>query len=270
MTPLLFLFFTLMNLPFVTLANTDSSPLSSDKKFVVIIDPGHGGSDNGAVYSGVREADIALKVSLLLKAELQKQSHIEAVLTRDSDSTLSLQERVEKSQEQGAQLFVSLHANASPDLRAKGVEFYFQNRLATEEESLYLAHLENQMTQVESEDLKNSVDSTVDKKSDLLAILEDLKRQTKIRRSFAASESLSQAWQRIEKKGHHPLRQAPFYVLAKNNVPAVLVEVGFLSNPKEAQKLMDPNFQLKAARQLAQGVLKFKEKMDKGQSSRLQ
>jgi N-acetylmuramoyl-L-alanine amidase len=239
-------------------------------KFRIVIDPGHGGADNGAVYANVREADIALQISKLLKQELSQHSDVETYLTRDDDTTVSLQARVEKTNELNADLFLSLHANASPDLRARGIEFYFQNRLANDEESLYLAHLESQMVKEVEEETSESPLASLDKKSDILAIIEDMKRQTKMRQSFAASESLIKAWQKPKAQRTPPIKQAPFYVLAKNQTPAVLVEVGFLSNPHELKKLIDPNFHLTAAKKLAQGVLKFKEKMDKGQASRLQ
>ncbi len=254
----------------LTIGSPSSVADSRSRPFRIVLDPGHGGNDNGAVYGNAREADIALSIAKIVKSEMSHRSDVEVFLTRSTDESLSLAERVEMTETLKADLFISLHANASPDIRAKGVEFYFQNRLATQEESLFLAHLENQFVKESEDSDSDSETSQLTKKSDVLAIIEDLHRQTKMRKSFAASETLLKTWKTSEKRNHKSIRQAPFYVLAKNKVPAVLVEVGFLSNPSEAKKLLDPNFQLKSAQSLSAGIISFKEKMDKGQSSRLQ
>ena len=121
------------------------SVIAQANPLYVVIDPGHGGSDAGAVYGDAKESDIALKVSLQLKKLLEKDRDFKVSLTREADFNLSLEERVQKAEKQKADIFLSLHANASNDQRAKGVEFYFQNNLPADEEAMYLANLENKM-----------------------------------------------------------------------------------------------------------------------------
>lgn len=242
------------------------SAFANKASFVITIDPGHGGSDNGAVYGQAREADIALSVAKLLQKNLNEVTGITARLTRDKDITLSLTERVEKSSASGSDLLVSLHANASPDQRARGVEFYFQNQMASDEESMYLAHLENQLVKEPSKAIEQP---TLEKKSDVLAIIEDLKRQANMKRSFQLSESLLAKWT-TGSKGHNSIRQAPFYVVSKADSPSVLVELGFISNPKESQRLLAPSFQTEIASRLTKGLLAYKEMIDKAKQPRLQ
>ncbi len=115
--------------------------------------------------------------------------------------------------------------------------------------------------------------SSLQKESEVKTILTDLQNQAKMHKSYKASQKLKESWfensNSISKHSKNAIRQAPFYVLAKSEIPAVLVEVGFLSNPKEAQKLMDSQYQEEIANKLADGILNFKEKVDKDQPARL-
>jgi len=231
----------------------------------VVIDPGHGGSDAGAVYGSAKEAEISLKVAQHLKKILESSKAFSAVLTRTSDQNLSLQDRVQLAEKEKADLFLSIHANASTDQRARGVEFYFQNHLPADEESLYLANLENQMV---SETSAKGQDLT--KKGDVLAIVEDLKRQTKMRSSFVLSEKLLNSWTRTGEKNSNAIRQAPFYVISKTGIPSVLVELGFISNPKESLKLVQNQYQKEIAQKIYQGLIDYKEMVDKADLGRLQ
>lgn len=231
---------------------TQASPLH------VVIDPGHGGIDAGAVYGNAKESEIALKVSLQLKALMEKDKDFKVSLTREADQNLSLEDRVQKAEKQKADIFLSLHLNASKDLRAKGVEFYFQNNLPADEESLYLANLENKMSQEQSED-------SLSKKTDVLAIVEDLKRNTKMHQSHQLSQKLLQAWSQNQRSGSRIIRQAPFYVITKTKIPSVLVELGFISNEAEAQKLLQSSYQKQLAERIFTGLQDFKEMVDKAE-----
>lgn len=230
----------------------------------VMIDPGHGGSDAGAVYGDAKESEIALQVSLELKQLFEKSGDFKISITRTADTHIGLEERVKKAEKEKADIFLSLHANASQDARARGVEFYFQNHLEPEEESLYLANLENKMynEQVSVADAEES-SSNLSKKSDVLAIVEDLKRNTKIQQSHLLSKKLMQAW-KLQKKSRS-LRQAPFVVITKTKVPSVLVELGFVSNANEAQKLQQSAYQKQLAQRIFTGVKDFKEMVDKSE-----
>jgi N-acetylmuramoyl-L-alanine amidase len=228
----------------------------------IVIDPGHGGTDAGAEYGPARESHIALQVAQQLKQLIEKSGAFSASLTRSSDQNVSLSERVKISEKEKADLFISIHANASTDYRARGVEIYFQNHLPPDEESLFLANAENQI-------LKESPmeDDDISKKSDVTAILEDLKRNTKMRSSLVLSEKLLKAWGHKE---NNAIRQAPFFVISRTTIPSVLVELGFISNPKESQKLIRPEYQREIAQKIFQGLLDYKEMVDKSELGRLQ
>lgn len=232
----------------------------------IMIDPGHGGTDSGAVYGKAREADIVLKVATALKELMQKEnSGFEANLTRSQDRNLTLPERVAFAEKQKADLFVSIHANASKDQRARGVEFYFQNQLPADEDSMYLANLENQK---ESQLFRESESEDMTSQGDVAAILDDLKRTHKMHQSHQLSIELLKAWQPIINASVHEstaIRQAPFYVIARTKIPSVLVELGFISNPKESERLMKPSYQKEIAQRIFQGLQAYKEKVDKSE-----
>ncbi len=237
----------------------------------VVVDPGHGGTDTGAVYGKAREAEISLSVAQELKKLLSANSQFEASMTRTQNQNVSLQDRVEIAEKTNADLFISIHTNASPDYRARGVEFYFQNQLPPDEESLFLANSENQAIK----EMKNNVADDFTKKGDVLAIVEDLKRRTKMHQSHILSKKLLASWAaspQIGYNGHKEgstIRQAPFFVISKTNVPSVLVELGFISNPKEAERLVKPAVQKEIAQRIYQGILSYKEMIDRTEVSRL-
>jgi N-acetylmuramoyl-L-alanine amidase len=229
----------------------------------VMIDPGHGGTDSGAVYGRAREADIVLKVATALKELMAKDSGFEPSLTRTSDRNLTLPERVATAEKQKADLFVSIHANASKDLRARGVEFYFQNQMAADEDSMYLANLENQH---ETQLAKEAGSDDMTSQGDVAAIIDDLKRTHKMHQSHELSIELLKAWQPSYGPGvkeSTAIRQAPFYVIARTHIPSVLVELGFISNPKESEKLMRPSYQREIAEKIYAGLRAYKDKVDK-------
>jgi len=234
----------------------------------IIIDPGHGGVDTGAVYGPAKEAEITLKVAQQLKSLLDHSHDFHASLTRTQDVALPLPDRVHIAEKEKADLFLSIHANASPDKRARGVEFYFQNQIPADEESLYLANLENQV--VKDQPSADQANESISKKTDVLAIVEDLKRQTKMRSSYVLSDRLMKAWSPQGSKSSNVIRQAPFYVISKTNIPSVLVELGFISHPKESQKLIQSQYQKEIAQKIFQGLQAYKEMVDKGEPGRLQ
>lgn len=247
----------------------------------ITIDPGHGGTDTGAVRGSARESEIALNISKELKQLLEQNGNFEVNLTRDKNELVSLQERVKRAEKNHAELFVSIHANSAPDENAKGFEVYFQNQLPADQESLYMAAKESMLQNSDSNDL--SENDELSAQSDIKAIVQDLKHQNSIRESYRLSKNLSQQFAR-EKNGKKTIRnsgttnstgvkQAPFYVISKTNSPSVLVEVGFVSNPTEAKKLTSTAYQHEIAQKIYTGILqyrdKFKEKIDNTESKSL-
>lgn len=252
------LFFSpLAGLPLVHAANPINPPLR------VFIDPGHGGSDRGAVHAGLSEAELVLQVGRRLQSLLEKDPQVQTQMSRQSEKFLSLPERVEMAEKWGADVFLSLHANASHDQRARGVEFYFQNHLKPDEDSFYYANLENQLsTKIQEEGLNKS--------TDVLSILEDLKKTHRIWQSFALSQALLQGWTIEKKTRSQHIRQAPFQVVSAGAYASVLIELGFLSNPREAQSLRSPETQTRIAQQIAKGLTHFKtEVLDREKARRV-
>jgi N-acetylmuramoyl-L-alanine amidase len=238
----------------------------------VLLDPGHGGTDHGAVRGPVREADICLKISTELAELLKHDPRFTVSLSRTGNQNLSLLQRAEVTRNSNAEVFVSIHANASNDLRAQGMEIYFQNQMASDEESMFLASRENQSAAMGEIPIEENPDEKLTAKGDVHRILDDLQRNHRISLSRALSKILLKNMP-IDMVGRHngqPIRQAPFYVISQLHVPAVLVEVGFVTHPEEGPKLNTPVYQKELAQNLYRGLVKFKELMDKERSTSLQ
>lgn len=222
--------------------------------YTILIDPGHGGSDHGAVYSGVKESDLVLAISKDLQARMAQDSGFKVYLSRDNDMTLALSDRIELAKEIKADLIISLHANAAKDPRARGVELYVQSPLVMEEEKLFLAHQESQVMPA-AEASENS--RGLSKARDVAAIVEDLYRQNKFLKSLEFSELMRQMWRGQRQSWPVHIKQAPFYVVSKSHIPAVLVEVGFLSHPQESKMLKDVKYQEEIAAIIHGAILQF-------------
>lgn len=240
------------------------APVAHVQALNVLIDPGHGGIDKGAVRNNLNEADIALNVSLALHQLLKDHGDFQSQLTRSDSTGLSLQERSEIASQVSPDLFISIHVNASEDRRASGAEFYFQNQLAPSEEMLLIAKTENQIAQ----NLDTQTNTDPSKKGDILSIIEDLKRQQRLYKSLHLAKSLKSSWN-PKQVDHNSVKQAPFFVLSHTQSPAILVELGFISNPQDYKFLSDPNENQRMAQKLFQGILKYKQMMDKSGSSSL-
>lgn len=201
--------------------------------FHVMIDPGHGGNDVGAVQGSQREADLVLKVGKKLHELIIQDGQWDVSLTRRQDETVSLQQRVRTAEKSGADLFVSLHANSAPVKTVKGVEIFFENTKAADEDALYLAHLENQSAPVAEKDSP----TPENKQGDLSAILSDLRRQKRQQRSLRLGRLIKKEIRNDEPETSVSIKQAPLYVVSRTAMPAVLVEIGFMTNPQELKAL---------------------------------
>ncbi|WP_300672638.1 N-acetylmuramoyl-L-alanine amidase [Desulfoluna sp.] len=215
----------------------------------IVIDAGHGGKDNGApgYYKGVSEKNIVLSLSKRLAVKLRKELKCEVILTRSNDRYLSLDERTTLANRKRADLFISIHANASRNKKAYGVETYFLN-LAKDRDSINVAARENATSE------KNI--------SDLHTILNSLMKNAKINESSRLAQyvqsslvsSLSKNYTRIRNKG---VKQAPFYVLLGARMPAILVETGFISNKSECKRLTSATYQDKICEGIVKGVKRY-------------
>jgi N-acetylmuramoyl-L-alanine amidase len=213
----------------------------------IVVDPGHGGKDFGApgFIPGVHEKDVVLEISKRVARRIRDDLGLEAVMTRTDDRYLTLEERTAFANTRGADLFVSVHTNASRDPRAYGTETYFLN-LATDDESIRVAAMENATS------TKNI--------SDLHSILNDLLKNAKINESSRLAAFVQgsivknlnrRGYDQIKDKG---VKQAPFYVLLGARMPSILVETGFISNQQECRRLSTPAFQEHVAESIVQGL----------------
>ena len=219
---------------------------------VVFLDAGHGGKQDGAVGArGQKEKDVALQVVQRLKGELEK-SGAKVLLTREADVDVDLWHRMTRANEAKADLFVSVHCNAMPYGRARavtrGIETYFLSADATDEQAQRVVARENG----EAKRLKRSVDP-------LASILDDLAQTEAHHDASAFAYAVHQ--QIVEDLGaaDRGVQQAPFIVLMGAQMPAILVEVGFLSHPEESKLLSDKDYQARIAASLVRAIVSFGE-----------
>ncbi|NNF99298.1 MAG: N-acetylmuramoyl-L-alanine amidase [Desulfobacteraceae bacterium] len=215
----------------------------------IVIDPGHGGKDYGApgYYKGTHEKNIVLAIGKKLAAKIRKTLNCEVVMTRSTDKYLSLEERTAIANTQNADLFISIHTNAAKDKRAYGIETFFLN-LATDEDAILVAARENATS------TKNI--------SDLESILNDLMQNAKINESsrlagqvqHSLSRHLNGKFSKIKNKG---VKQAPFYVLMGAQMPAILIETSFISNPRECKRLTSASYQDQLCEGIILGIKKY-------------
>lgn len=243
----------------VTAIIVATAPLTAtaNTKYHVIVDPGHGGKDSGAIHGSIRESEIALKVGRELAQLINESEEFKATLTRKDDKFVTLDHRTKVANEQKADLFVSIHCNSSEAPQAKGVEFYFLNQLPPEEDVLFLASKEN-----DSSDQPSVLPIRKKYTGNVGQILEDLVRNHNIMISGDLVKDLKKSWQ-APNKGHLRLQQAPFRVLSNVEMPSTLVEIGFITNPQEGSWLADKVTHKQIARNIFEGIKSFKEKLDK-------
>ncbi|UFS69866.1 N-acetylmuramoyl-L-alanine amidase [Geomonas sp. RF6] len=200
----------------------------------IVVDPGHGGHDPGAVSpTGTREKDIVLQVGLKLAEKIREELGIDTVMTRSTDVFIELQERTAIANRVGADLFVSVHANASLNRNANGIETYYLN-LAKTEKAAQLAAKEN--------------GTSLEKVSMLQAVLFDLMANYKLNDSAHLADEVQKslhkkaltAYPGVKNLG---VKQGPFYVLVGATMPSILVETAFVSNERDEQKLKEPEYQ---------------------------
>ncbi len=215
---------------------------------IVVIDPGHGGEDPGAVGPhSLKEKDVCLQIAKKLKEEIDKMDGMKAFLTRKGDYFVPLRKRTQIAEELGADVFVSLHANASRSKRAFGTEVYFLSTTgASDEAARQVASLEN------AADLVGGVPPETE--NDIVSILMDIKHSNALSRSSELAEKMIDSLGRHGKLFTRGVKQARFTVLKSANFPSVLIEFAFISNPTEAKLLKSTRFQEQLATLLGRSL----------------
>ena len=225
------------------------------RKVLVAIDPGHGGNDPGAPGPGkIREKDVVLAISNKLAARINKQPGFKAMLVREGDYYVNLRERVRQARRKGADLFVSIHADAFTNPTVKGASVYTLSQDgASSEAARLLAAKEN------TSDLIGGVGRvSLGDKDDLLAgVLIDMSTNASRSASRRVGAAVLSELGTVTDLHKSSVEKAGFMVLKAPDIPSILVETGYISNPAEARRLASPSYQNKLANAIAKGVVQF-------------
>jgi len=215
----------------------------------ICIDAGHGGEDLGAIgRSKLQEKNVTLQISLKLKKLIESRTGLRVIMTRNKDSEVSLNTRASIANNQRAQMFISIHANSSFRKSAYGSETFFVSLQATDQESLELAQKENQNLEDPGEAIKND---------ELKMILWNMAQTEHVRESSKLAEYIQNELNELLGTRNRGVKQAPFRVLMRTAMPAVLIETAFISNASEERKLQSEEFLDKIAFAIYNGVSKF-------------
>ncbi len=226
----------------------------------IIVDPGHGGKDPGAIgWKKHKEKAVVLSIGKLVAQKLRKKlkgKGIKVVLTRNSDVFISLEGRVKKANsflsENSQAVFVSVHANASISRKRRGVETYYLSKKATDQEARAVAVAENAVFE---EEVKSGKFGELNKVIGSL-LQEELQRESKMMANLIQKELAAMTSGKLKNRG---VKGAMFYVLKWVSMPSVLVEVGFITNPSDAKYLLSKEGQDRIAEGISRGIVQFIE-----------
>ncbi len=223
---------------------------ANDGRPVVVIDPGHGGADNGTVAeSGENEKDLVLDFAKALRERIEKNGKFRVVMTRDDDTFVPLGDRVKIARNQGAALFVSIHADALPKAEgdAQGATIYTLSDKASDAEAEKLADAENRADAIAGINL-------TEEPPDVADILIDLTQRETRTFSNRFAHTLADQMKSVARMHKHPLKSAGFKVLKANDVPSVLVELGYVSNKDDLQHLVSESWRSKTVGAVSQAI----------------
>jgi N-acetylmuramoyl-L-alanine amidase len=226
-------------------------------KMVIVLDPGHGGIDDGAIGpGGAKEKDLVLQFALDVRDALNRNGGFDVLMTRDDDTFIALDERVEFARTNGAQLMVSIHADTVTQSYVSGATVYTLDETASDELSKALADKENRSDTIAGVEL-------TDKPDDVADILIDLARRETKNLSISFARRLLGDIKPAMKLNKNPRRSADFRVLKAPDVPSVLVELGYLSNSGDAKLLGSAEWRSKVADRFAKSIESFFNRMSK-------
>lgn len=230
-------------------------PLATKKNIIIAIDPGHGGKDPGAisVATGLREKDVVLQIAKKLKRKIDEKKGFKAILTRDRDIFIPLPQRAAIARRHGADLFVSIHADAVESNEPSGSSVYILSvKGASSQLAKYLEQTENAV------DLRWGVD--VKKyNSDVKKALLNIQQEATLESSFILADRTLKELKRVGRVHKNKVERANFVVLRSPEIPSMLVETAFISNPNEARKLASSGYQEELALGIANGIFHYFE-----------
>ncbi len=229
-------------------AEAPAAPLPAGSRPLVVIDPGHGGIDNGATApSGIHEKDITLAFALQLRDLLVKSGQFDVALTRDDDTYLTLSERVNLARQNRADLFISLHADTFQQEDIHGASIYTLDEKATDILDKILADGENRSDIVAGYIKPDTKPAAVD-------FLVDLMRRQARQQAYVAAQDIVKAMQPSVALRRFPVRQADFFVLQSPDIPSMLIELGFMSNPADITNLESEDWRNRVVQAIGDGV----------------
>ena len=238
-----------------------TSPEEERKRWLIdriIIDPGHGGKDPGAIgKSGLKEKDVTLDIAKRLRKLLRKRLKVDVLMTRDKDIFIGLKERTRFANTHGGKLFISIHANANRRRNVRGFATYLLG-IQKSEQAVEVARRENSV--VELEDSAKSYEEF----QDASYILNAIAQNSYLKESQDLAQMVNQSLDKLVKIPDLGVHQAGFYVLIGAAMPSILVETAFISNPYEERLLKTRSFRQKIAEAIYESVKRFKEKYEKG------
>jgi N-acetylmuramoyl-L-alanine amidase len=223
-------------------------------RLVLVLDPGHGGVDPGAVRGDVTEAELVLTFARELRDALRRTGRVEVVMTRDADVFVPLPTRVTLARAAGADGFLSIHADALADGQARGATVYTLAETATDAAAAALAEQHDRADILQGVDLHGTDDSVAD-------VLMDLARTETSPRSAALAEYLVAGFEASGTALHsRPRAEAGFTVLRAAEIPSVLVEIGFMSDSRDLANIQDPAWRARAQQGLVAAILSWAER----------
>lgn len=229
-----------------------SASSARGRDLVIAIDAGHGGKDPGASGAhGVREKDVVLAIARKLAAEIEREPGMRPLLIRDGDYYVSHRERMERARRQEADLFVSIHADAYRNASAQGATVYaLSTKRASDEVARRLAEREN------ASDLIGGV-SLADKDAVLARVLLDLSQSAAISASMTAGDHIIDRLGQVTRLRKREVQHAPLIVLTSPDVPSILIETAYISNPNEEKALNSSRYQTDLARAMHAGIVDY-------------
>jgi len=233
-------------------ARPPAKPVPTDRLVIVALDPGHGGEDPGAIGpGGTREKDVVLQIAMQLRERINQQPNMRAYLTREADFFVPLHVRVQKARRVQADLFISIHADAFFSDRPQGASvFALSDRGASSSSARWLANKENAADQVGGLNVKA-------KDAQVLKAMLDMSTTAQISDSLKLGGAMLGEIGSIGKLHKPRVEQASFTVLKAPDIPSVLVETAFISNPDEEIRLRNPVYQAQLSDALLRGILRY-------------